>query len=464
MRKIIFLLIALATFTGGCKKYLDINKDPNNPGDVQEDLILAPLETDVSDFIHAGLSPGQGPIIVQYFGQVIAPNQLNPGLWSYQMFNADMNGDWDNFYIACLNNMKILHDKGVKDNKPNYTAIADVLSAFTLGTATDFWGDIPYSQGFKGSGNFTPAYDKQEDIYKTVQDLLNEAIALIGQNDPLKPGGADYIYHGGMDEWLKLAYTLKARYFMHLTKAPGYTAAVQADSALAALSHGMQADADDFRYPYSNSPGSENPWYYAFGQVSTAVLCSTFIDSLKARNDPRLPKMAKPTVSGGIYKGRIIGTTLGTLDDYSYPTDYYAGADAYNYIVNYSEAQFLAAEATLIKSGAAAAEPLYQAAITNHMKKLGVAQTDIDAYIATRGSLTAGNALQRIMEEKSIANFLNEENFTDWRRTGFPLLTKVQGGLSDIPRRLLYPETEILTNPQPQQTAVLTDRVWWDAQ
>jgi len=36
--------------------------------------------------------------------------------------------------------------------------------------------------------------------------------------------------------------------------------------------------------------------------------------------------------------------------------------------------------------------------------------------------------------------------------------------LSDIPRRLLYPETEILTNPQPQQTAVLTDRVWWDAQ
>lgn len=154
----------------------------------------------------------------------------------------------------------------------------------------------------------------------------------------------------------------------------------------------------------------------------------------------------------------------GSLDDYSYPTDYYAGADAYNYIVNYSEAQFLAAEATLIRSGAAAAEPLYQAAIANHMKKLGVVQIDVDAHIATRGTLTAGNALQRIMEEKSIANFLNEENFTDWRRTGFPLLTKVQGGMSDIPRRLLYPESEILTNPQPQQTAVLTDRVWWDAQ
>jgi len=464
MRKIIFLLIVLAFTAGGCKKYLDVNKDPNNPLDVQEDLILSPLEVYVSDFVNAGFTPGQGPIILQYFGQVIAPNQLNPGLWSYRMFNNDMDGDWYNFYVVCLTNMKILHDKGIKNDKPNYVAIADILSAYTLGTATDFWGDIPYSKGFQGSSNFTPAYDKQEDIYKTVQDLLNEAIALIAQNHIIRPGDADYIYKGRMSQWLKLAYTLKARYHMHLTKAPGHTAAVQADSALAALSHGMLADSNDFKFPYAGNAGGANPWFYAFGQVSTAVLCSTFIDSLQARNDPRLPKMAKPAINSGSFVGRIIGDTLRTLDDYSYPTDLYAGEGAYNYIVSYSEAQFLAAEATLIKSGAAAAEPIYKAAVTNHMKKLGVAQGDIDTYLTARGSLTAGNALQRIMEEKSIANFLNEENFTDWRRTGFPLLTKVQGASSDIPRRLLYPQSEILTNAQPQQTAVLTDRVWWDAQ
>jgi hypothetical protein len=464
MKKILFIFMALATLASGCKKYLNVNQDPNDPLNVQEDLILAPLETDVSDFIYAGFSPGQGPIILQYFGQVIAPNQTNPGLWNYQMFNTDMDGDWNNFYVVCLNNMKILHDKALTDKKPNYVAIADILSAFTLGTATDFWGDIPYSQGFKGTGNLTPAYDKQQDLYNTVQSLLNDAITLIGQNDPTVPGGADYIYQGAMTQWLKLAYTLKARYYMHLTKAPGHTAAAQADSALAALANGMQSDADDFKFPYVGNAGGENPWFYAFGQVSTAVLCSTFVDTLQARNDPRLPKMVKPNVSGGVYAGRTIGTPLGSLDDYSYPTDYYAGASAYNYIVNYSEAQFLSAEATLIKSGATAAQPIYQAAITDHMKKLGIAQADIDTYMTARGSLTATNAMQRIMEEKSIANFLNEENFTDWRRTGFPLLTKVQGALSDIPRRLLYPESEILTNPQPQQTAVLTDRVWWDAQ
>ena len=63
-----------------------------------------------------------------------------------------------------------------------------------------------------------------------------------------------------------------------------------------------------------------------------------------------------------------------------------------------------------------------------------------------------------------MANLFNPETFTDWRRTGFPALTKVDGALSEIPRRILYPESEILTNAQPQQSAKLTDRVWWDVQ
>jgi hypothetical protein len=132
------------------------------------------------------------------------------------------------------------------------------------------------------------------------------------------------------------------------------------------------------------------------------------------------------------------------------------------YVFNYSEALFLKAEATLIKSGVAAAEPIYQDAIKSHMTKLGIATADINTYLANRGTLTATNALQRIMEEKKIANFLSPENFNDWRRTGFPLLTKVPNALSEIPRRLLYPQVELTSNPQAIQTAKLTDRVWWD--
>ena len=117
-----------------------------------------------------------------------------------------------------------------------------------------------------------------------------------------------------------------------------------------------------------------------------------------------------------------------------------------------------------IKSGFAAAEPVYQEAIKSHMSKLGVSNSDVNAYLADRGTLTAANALQRIMEEKKIANFLSIENFNDWRRTGFPQLTKVPNALSDIPRRLLYPQVEITSNPKSVQSARLTDRVWWDRQ
>ncbi|MEO6330261.1 MAG: SusD/RagB family nutrient-binding outer membrane lipoprotein, partial [Ginsengibacter sp.] len=76
------------------------------------------------------------------------------------------------------------------------------------------------------------------------------------------------------------------------------------------------------------------------------------------------------------------------------------------------------------------------------------------------------NALQKIMEEKSIADFLSVENYNDWRRTGFPklnLAANPQAGVTAIPRRYPYSAQEISTNPQPQNANVkITDRVWWD--
>ncbi|SFD61582.1 Starch-binding associating with outer membrane [Chitinophaga sp. CF118] len=458
MKNYIWGLFAVILFTGsGCKKFLDVNKNPNNPEDVQESLILSPVEVAISDFISAG----NAPIITQNYVQAIAANQPNPNIGNYQLFNIDLDGDWFNVYVTCLNNLRILSNKGEKDSSYNYAGIAKILSAYTLGTATDLWGDIPYSKGFTGIDNLTPAYDKQEDIYKTIQSLLSAGIADIAKNSIIVPGTDDFFYEGDMSKWTKLAYVLKARYFMHLSKVQG---SVAADSVLEALNNGMESNDDDFAFKYKGTSGAENPWFTTFGQVTTYVMNATFVDWLKDRNDPRLSKIVKPADSTGLYTGRTIGTPTGILHDYSYPTAFYAGASADNYLVNYSEALFLKAEATLMKSGATSAQPFYQEGIISHMQKLSVTQANINTYLTTRGTLTTGNALQLIMEEKNVADFLNAENFVDWRRTGFPTLTKVDGAISEIPRRLLYPQSEILTNEQPQQTAKLTDRIWWDVQ
>ncbi|MBS1973976.1 MAG: SusD/RagB family nutrient-binding outer membrane lipoprotein, partial [Bacteroidetes bacterium] len=323
---------------------------------------------------------------------------------------------------------------------------------------------------FQGASEFTPTYDPQEDIYKDIQALLDNAIADIGKNAANLPGSDDYIYGGDMGKWQRFAYTLKARYYMHLIKAPSYSASAQADLALAALQNGMQSNDDDFKFGYPGTAGNENPWNQTFLPGSTLVLSSYVVDSLKARNDPRLTIMVSPATTPdsayGPYHGRQIGTQdIGSLESYSIPGPFYSAAGAYNYIVNYSEALFLNAEATLIKSGANAAQPVYQDAIKSHMQKLGVSDANISAYLSSRGILTDSNALRRIIEEKSIADFLSIENYTDWRRTGFPLLNPVPNALlPSIPRRFLYPEVEIISNPQPQQSAKLTDRLWWDAQ
>jgi hypothetical protein len=148
---------------------------------------------------------------------------------------------------------------------------------------------------------------------------------------------------------------------------------------------------------------------------------------------------------------------------YSVINEFYAGIDAPLSIFNYSEVLFLKAEATLNVSGASAAEPIYQEAIKSHMDKLGVDPADADVYIASRSGLTTSDALERIIEEKSVANFLSIENYNDWRRTGFPELEIVpEPFIPEIPLRFPYPLAEITSNSQPQHTLTVRDKVWWD--
>lgn len=460
MKKILMILVSCILIgASGCKKYIDVNQNKNKPINVAEAQILAPVELAISSNLYAG--SGAAAIVQQYM-QVAAQNQVAPNAGTYLMYNTDMDGDWTNLYVTCLNNLVTLNQKATADGNTNYAGIAKILTAYCLGTATDLWGDIPYSQAFKGSSNFTPLYDAQKDIYNQVQSLLDAGIADIAKSGTISPSGDDLFYSGDMSKWTKLAYTLKARYYMHLAKAPGYTATAQAQLALTALEKGMQSNNDDFKMGYDGGAGTENPWQQNFISTSTVVLANTFVNGFTTRNDPRLSAMVAPATATGLYTGLGEGlSTIGQLEEYSRPGNFYGATGATNYIVNYSEALFIKAEATLITSGYSSAVPVYQSAVLSHMTKLGISNDNANSYLASR-ALTSSNAEQLIIEEKSIANFLSLENFTDYRRTGYPVLPAVPNALSAVPRRVLYPQLEITSNPQPQQTAKLTDRLWWD--
>lgn len=472
MKKIILYILALSVTASGCKKYLNVNTDPNNPADVQENLLLVPTETAVStDLAGGALTIGNYvsvAVVTNYWTQQLALNQLFPQNDTYRVRPDDMDQQFLAIYSTILQNLRIMDSKAGTLKHHSYGVIAKVLTAYTLGYVTDMWGDVPWSQALNGA--LHPVYDKQEDVYKTLQSMLDSAIA---ENalDPgaFTPGPDDLLFGGDMGKWVKFAYTLKARFYMHLTKAPGYDAATQSNLALTALQNGF-ASADDQALfaAYSNNSGSENPWFENVAPTAgPTVLASTFVNFLTNNNDPRLPIIAKKG-SGGSYLGRVIGTLPApNYKVYSNVNSYYAAAAAPQTLLNYPEALFLKAEAIFRTSGAAAATPVYVSAINSHMSALGLdtGSAPVLAYLAARGTLTAANGIQRIMEEKDIANFLSIENFTDWRRTGFPALTIVQNPyVPAIPRRFPYPLAELTSNPQPQQSANITDRVWWDAQ
>lgn len=466
-----FITIVFAA--ASCKKYLDVNTDPNNPVTASENLILPPIITDIGTTVAGGtfsVSNISGVAEINaYWMQQISLNQPLPQFESYSFPTGEAEFPWGEMYINILQNLKRLSEEAEANGNHSYGVISKVLTAYTLGVTTDLWGDIPYTQAFEG--NLHPAYDKQEDIYNLIFKTLDSAITE-NQMDPgnLTPGVDDFLYQGDMSKWEKFAYALKARHYMHLTKAPGHTAAAQATLALDALSHAFTSADDEATLDiYSDAAGHESPWFKntEIGQGGV-VLGAPLIDSLVSRSDPRLPIIANKG-SQGTYLGRESSSdVVPDVTIFSTIADYYAGPSTPVPILPYSELEFIKAEATFYVSGAAAAQPIYQQAIKDNMVKLGLNLTSpaVTGYLARRGTLTAENALQRIMEEKSIADFLSAETFTDWRRTGFPKINMVanpQAGITTIPRRYPYSAQEISTNPQPENTNVkITDRVWWD--
>ena len=70
---LLFILVAIAVSTG-CKKYLDVNDNPNSQTSVTEGLQLAPIEESVSGFV----ASGGAAIYTNYWLQNITLNQPVP--------------------------------------------------------------------------------------------------------------------------------------------------------------------------------------------------------------------------------------------------------------------------------------------------------------------------------------------------------------------------------------------------
>ncbi len=218
MKNISFsFLFLIFLFSSGCKKFIDVNQNPNNPSNVAEPILLSPIEAAIAE----NVAQGNASLLVNEWMQNLCLNQPVPNIETYQIYNQNFDGYWSDFYVINLNNLYILKLKAEANNNSSYAGIAKILMAYCIGNATDLWGNIPYDEAFKGNEQLLPAYEKQEDIYKSIQNLLDSAIIDIQNQTGVAPGTDDFFYNGNMDNWTKLAYTLKARYLYASYKCSG---------------------------------------------------------------------------------------------------------------------------------------------------------------------------------------------------------------------------------------------------
>lgn len=461
--------IALILTITSCDQELNINEDPNNPTEVPISSLLAASEGHLAYMIGGDGTRMPASIVQHYGGHRGQP--LNYG--QYNITSADSDGLWTNIYDILID-LREIENKTKDTDEKIYLGMSQVLQAYTFSIATDLFGDIPFSESLQGLANITPKYDKQEEIYPALLSMLDKGIANLDSNSGTSPEDSDMMYQGDTTKWIAFANSIKLRLYNHLSKR-NPTAALtflQSNPTLITLT------GDNAQVFFGLVPASANPIYQfdiLSGRADNAV-CKTIVDKMKSLDDPRIPyffNVVENNDSGlaGQYLGNLPGNDLDDsgLNLFSRVGSRFASISSPVILMSAAEVEFIKSEIYFRASDNINAKASYEKGIRNDFADTGLAA---DSYILNP-LVAYNNSLERIMEQKWITMFqASFESFTDWRRTGFPVLTAPTTNRTSgvTPRRLPYPQIEINVNGNslrngpgiPIPYVTLTTKVWWE--
>lgn len=431
------IITCLAIFAMvSCENYIEgdmINSDPNNPTAVPITGQMPAIQITIADVTGGAFSRFNSMLSQQVEGverQWSAFNQYT-GL-TPNRFDAA----WNNVYENILNEIAIAKTSARADGSNHYLGMINVMEAYTLMMATDVWDDMPYTDALQGVNALNPTFDTQSSIYGAIDGLITEGLSLMaGAPGALTPGNEDVFYGGDIDNWIKAAHALKARKAL---KDKDYATAIsEANQAFSSA-----ADNLAFQYPDANAAGQ----WYRFNRDRTGDL--EFHPTMRA-----------------LMTGMNDLDRLAVMDQTFVPDHTYLVPDFLQELVTYREMQFVIAEADVRNGGTQAGYDAYLTGIRASFDRLGLGDTEYDAYIASDavtpgvGNLT----LETVMTQKYIAMFLQPEVYSDWRRTGIPALSPTSGSI--IPVRWNYSSTEHLFNgnaPTEAEVDIYNDKVGWN--
>ena len=212
----IITLAVLLSSAISCKKYLDINSDPDTP-----------QNPDASSVFPAMLAaiPRGTQFDARYISKYIqnwatSASTRAEAIWDNHGFQGyptatDVGGDiWRQTYFGLGANLDYIIKEGAKKGQWDYVGAAYALKAFMFQLNTDVYGDMIFYEAFKENTS-TFKYDDQPTVYKGVDSLCHLALNNLERKDlnvsnSLLSKG-DFVYNGNASLWIKFVNGLLAK-------------------------------------------------------------------------------------------------------------------------------------------------------------------------------------------------------------------------------------------------------------
>ncbi|MEO8535008.1 MAG: SusD/RagB family nutrient-binding outer membrane lipoprotein [Flavobacterium sp.] len=491
-------IVSAMTLASCDKGFEELNTNPNALNDpaLKSMFTLAEIYVDGQDFSNTRGNNIYAAQFVQHFSSL-------GGAGSKYTYSSEYSGAlFGESYGKGLN--QIFQLLSVTPNAPensNMVQALRIMKVFMFQKLTDTYGEVPYFEAGKGyNGNiFTPKYDTQEVIYNDLLKELDEAGTALDVSKPFV-GPADLYYQSDVTRWKKLANSLMLRVAMRLSKVNPAKAKEYVEKAVAKGVFTSNDDSLVLKHDSGPAGVKTNPITSSWvrndlnGGESNIKFSKTFIDLLKNTNDPRLRIYAKLEATGNNNPASQQGLANdakefpgGDKKLFSDPnTSTVLRLDAPTLIMSYAEVQFILAEAAVKGwNVGGTAQKHYEDGVKAAMEVLtifgdkvpAVTAAEYNTYITTYPFKSAGTDAQKmeqIITQKWIVLLFNGfEAFSEYRRTGYPVLVPVNDPTGEtkgtIPRRLIYDQSELITNEanykaaiQRQGLDVMTTRIWWD--
>ena len=510
----------LALGASGCtEKYLDINSNPYEPGDLNPDdyALGSAMNNLAGTVVSADVNTAQFTDCL--LGGPCGGYFADSGAWAFSISNFNATNDWTRVFMMSdqiipvlysnLNQVQIVSQN--TDNPVPY-AIAMIIKVAAMSRVTDTYGPIPYTQ-IGVDGRVTVPYDSQETVYNAFFDELDEAIATLSENSSsaLVPT-ADYVYSGNVQQWIKFANSLKLRLAMRISYANPAKAQEMAESAVNQEFGVIESNEDNAAWHYFGS--ITNPLFTAINyngdesRPSAEIVCY-----MNGYNDNR--RASYFVNEDGAFDSDVYVGLRRSIDRTDEARAYFPSYSAINVSANDAIQWMNAAEVAFLRAEGVAvfgfnlggtAKDFYEQGIRLSFAQWGASGEDdyieddrsvpqtytdpagLNSYASTISDITikwdesasTEEKQERIITQKWIANWmLGSEAWADYRRTGYPRLIPAQaagnksGGVVDSnrgARRMPYPSEENANNYENVQYArdhylngpdnMATD-VWW---